>query len=172
MALHLMQRAIAQGSEVENTTTEGSFAQYAFAANELQIGAVYMLTGTVIVNDSNSTDTLTCRLRFGSNASAPASNTAIVATSATDVADGDIMSFTAYMQVRSTGSAGACVFWGFVSEIDAEAAATTPAFAFHQVVSSLDTTAALYFDASGTWSVAHADNEAAADAFVVTLISP
>ncbi len=171
MGYRLLSAAVAQGDEVENTTTEGSLAQHTFAANSLQVGKVYMITGSCNVNDSNSTDTLTLALRFGANATTPGSNTAIVSTAAIDAADSDIAAFVCYMTVRAvSASAGIVVFHGSICQSDAEAVGTTPMFGFHQVVSSLDTTSALYFDYSADWSVAHADNEVAADSFIVAEI--
>lgn len=169
MSYRLLSAAIAEGAEVENTTTEGALASYTFAANSLQPGKVYMITGSAVVNDSNSTDTITPRLRFGAN-TAPASNTAVAAGAAVDAADADVQSFICYMTVRSVGTAGSVVFHGSMSECDAAAAATTPVHGFSTVVSSLDTTAALYFQHSAEWSVAHADNEVASQSFIVAEI--
>ena len=167
MAFRLLSAAVAQGDEVENSTTEGSLAKHTFAANSLQAGKVYLISGSAIVNDNNSTDTVTLRLRFGTNATAPASNTAIVATAAINSGDGDVAVFSCWMTVRDADDSSAIAFHGSICQADAEAVGTTPMFGFHQVATSVDTTAALYFDFSATWSVAHADNEIAADSFVV-----
>jgi len=169
MAFNLLSAQIAEGTEVENTTTEGALASHTFGANALQVGKVYMITGSCVVNDNNSTDTLTLRLRFGASA-APASNTAVVATAAIDSADGDVAVFMAFLAVRSIGTAGSVVIHGTICQADAEAVGTTPMFGFHQVITSLDTTAALYLQYSAEWSVAHADNEVAATSFIVTEI--
>ena len=166
MPLRLLSAAVAQGSEHENSTDEGSIAKYTFAADELQVGKTYLITGSAIVNDSNGSDTLTLALRFGSSTTVT-SNTAVVASAAIDSADNDVAAFTCFMTVRSIGSSGSVVLHGFFAQADAEAVGTTPAFAFHQVVSSLNTEAALYLDYTADWSAAHADNEVAADSFVV-----
>lgn len=169
MAFNLLSAQIAEGTEVENTTTEGALASHTFAANSLQVGKVYLITGSALVVDSNSTDTLTLRLRIGASA-APASNTAVAATAAIDSADGDIAAFVAYMTVRAVGTAGSVVIHGSICQADAEAVGTTPMFGFHQVVTSLDTTAALNLQYSAEWSVAHADNEVSASSFIVAEI--
>ena len=169
MSVRLIAAAIAQGTEVENTTTEGALASHTFAADTLQVGAVYMITGSAKVIDSNSTDTITPRLRFGASTT-PGSNTAVAAGAAVDAADDDVQSFCAFMSVRSIGTAGVVWFHGSMSECDAAAAATTPMHGFSTTVASLDTTAALYFDYTAEWSVAHADNEVASESFVVAAL--
>jgi hypothetical protein len=169
MSYRQLAAQIAQGTEVENTTTEGALASHTFAANSLQVGKTYLITGSGIVNDNNSTDTITPRLRFGAS-TAPASNTAVAAGAAVDAADADVGSFICFMTVRAVGTAGSVVFHGSMSEMDAAAAATTPMHGFSTVVGSLDTTAPLYFQHSVEWSVAHADNEAASDSFIVAEI--
>lgn len=169
MAFNLLSAQIAEGTEVENTTTEGALASHTFAANSLQAGKVYLITGSALVVDNNSTDTLTLRLRFGASTT-PASNDPIVATAAIDVADNDVAVFVAYMTVRSVGTAGSVVFHGEICQADAEAVGTTPMFGFREVFTSLDTTAALYLQYSAAWSVAHADNEVSASSFIVAEI--
>ena len=167
MAFRLLTAATAQGTEVEATATEGSLAKHTFLADSLQPGKVYIITGSALVVDQNGTDEQVLRLRFGAHATLPASNTAIATTASIAVADGDVATFVCYMTVRSVGSAGVIAFHGSICQPDAEAVATTPMFGFHQVVTAMDTTAALYFDYSSDCDAAHADNEIAADSFVV-----
>jgi len=166
MSLRILALVTAIGAEVENTTTEGNLASHTFAADSLQAGKVYLITGSAVVVDNNSTDTLTLRLRFGSS-TLPASNTAVVTTAAIDSADADVATFICFMTVRSVGTAGVVAFHGSICQPDAEGVGTTPMFGFNQVQTAVDTTAALYFQYSAEWSVAHADNEVAADSFIV-----
>ena len=166
MPLRLLSADVAQGDAHTNSTTEGSLAQHTFAANALQAGKVYMITGSCIVSDSNSTDTLTLALRFGASTTV-ASNTAVVSAAAIDAADADAAAFVCWMSVRSVGTAGVVVFHGEICQADAIAVGTTPMFGFVQVVTGVDTTAALYFDLTADWSVAHAENIVAAESFIV-----
>ena len=166
MSLRLLAAAVAQGTAHANSTTETSLATHTFAANALQPGKVYMITGSCIVSDNNSTDTLTLALRFGASTTV-ASNTLVVGTAAINSKDADAAAFVCYMTVRSVGTAGVIVLHGSVCQADAIAVGTTPMFGFTKVITSVDTTAALYFDYTADWSVAHADNIVAAESFVV-----
>lgn len=159
--MRLIQAATAEGTEHENSTTEGSIARKSFAAYELQAGQVYHFACAIVVNDNNSTDTLTVAVRFGTTSATPASNTAIGTSAAVDVADADFAVVTGYISVQSATRA---VIYGFLSATDA--ANVEKACAFY-AVHTLDATVANYLDITLDWSVAHADNEAAAADFVV-----
>ncbi|MGA0944860.1 MAG: hypothetical protein ACO3UW_03710 [Candidatus Nanopelagicales bacterium] len=166
MSLRLLDVAVAQGDAHTNTTTEGSLARHTFAANALQAGKVYMVTGSCIVSDNNGTDTLTLALRFGAS-STVTSNTAVVSTAAIDSADADAAMFLCFVSVRSAGEAGVVVIHGEICQADAIAVGTTPTFGFTKVITGVDTTAALYLDLTADWSAAHADNIVAAESFLV-----
>ena len=153
----------AEGAEVENTTTEGAFASTAFPADFFQVGKVVRFSGTVIVNDNNSTDTLTGRIRFGGSET-PTSNTAIAATAAVDAADNDVLHVEGQITCRVAGSSGELLFSGLITDPDAEG---TAAGSFYHSLTAFDLTAASYLQMTGEWSVAHADNEAAAAAWIV-----
>lgn len=159
MSARIFDVITAEGTEVENTATEGAFAETIFPAGFWQVGKVVAFHGAVIVNDNNGTDTLTGRIRFGASAT-PASNTAVVATSAVDSADADVMIVEGQITCRAIdASAGVLVFSGTICDPDAEGQAMVSYFA---VVSSLDLQSDTYLQMTGTWSAAHADNEAAA----------
>ena len=160
MTARVIQYSTAEGAEVENTTTEGSFARRIFAANELEPGAVIKFSAGVVVNDSNSTDTLTVGVRFGSSAT-PGSNTACAASAAIDVADADQALVDGTIIVQSATRA---VMLCMVSAPDAKG---TVAVYPHVTVLTIAADTAYYLDITGLWSVAHADNEAAAAALAV-----
>lgn len=149
--------ATGEGAEVENTTTEGSLYRRIFQPGELVPGKVYQMRVPVIVNDNNSTDTCTLRVRFGTN-TAPASNTACGASAAINVEDADAALVIAYLEVQSASRA---VCYGMLSAPDA--ANVEKMCSFGPTVLTIATGGGPYYwDVSATWSVAHADNEVAA----------
>lgn len=160
----LRQIATGEGTEVENTTTEGSLARYVFAANELSAGKVFRGTCAAVVNDNNSTDTLTLGLRFGSSAT-PGSNTAIATSGAVDVADADQGICSWEIHVQSTTRAVA------ITKIQAPDAAGTGAIIQKATVLTIAPDTPYYLDFTALWSVAHADNEVAAATFTVSELS-
>jgi hypothetical protein len=90
-----------------------------------------------------------------------------VSTAAIDSADGDAGMFMGYMTVRSVGTAGVVVIHGVICQADAIGVGTTPTFGFVKVITGVDTTAPLYLDYTADWSVAHAENIVAAEAFIL-----
>jgi hypothetical protein len=156
MPERLTQIASGEGTEVENTTTEGSLYRKVFAKNELQPGKVYRMLVPVNVNDSNSTDTCALGVRFGSS-DAPASNTACGVSPAIDAADNDRGLVEAILEVHSTTRA---ICYGWISPLDA--ANVEDAHSFGPVVLTIAPDTAYNWDATAVWSVAHADNEVAA----------
>jgi hypothetical protein len=155
MSARIVQIATGEGAEHENTLVEGSFYRKVFAANELQPGKVYPFSCPVIVNDTNSTDTLTIAVRFGTSA-VPASNTLCGAGSAINVEDADVGVAFGWVEVHSTTRA---VVYGGISGPDTNG--TVALLGFAAVVTIAPNTA-YNLDVTGDWSVANADNEAAA----------
>lgn len=167
--LRLIEAITARGTEVENTTTEGSLARHTFPAGFWQEGKVVDVSASLHVVDNNSTDTLTPRIRFGASTS-PGSNTEIAAGAAVDVVDDDVglARFTITCRESTDDpSSVELVFAGFITSADA-----TPAIVpFKTIVTAVDTLAATYLDYTAEWSAAHADNEVAADTFEVRELS-
>jgi hypothetical protein len=155
------QISTAEGAEHENTTTEGSIARKAFAAGELLPGKVYGFECGVVVNDNNSTDTLTLAVRFGTS-STVTSNTAIATSAAVDVADADVAIVRGTISVQSDSR---LVFLVEMAEPDAIATITMKNQGPVLFASAANT--AYYLDVTADWSVAHADNEVAAMSFSV-----
>jgi len=161
MPHRITQIATGQGTEHENTTTEGSIARKIFVANELSPGKVYHFGATVEVVDNNSTDTLTLAVRFGSS-STVTSNTAVATSAAVDVADADQAVISGWIEVHSTTRAVIAIM---MSEADAIG---TISMKSHKAVLTIAADTAYYLDVTADWSVAHADNEVAADSFYVS----
>lgn len=154
----------ARGTEHENTTVEGSIASHTFAAGSLTPGKIFDISGAMIVVDNNSTDTLTLRLRFGTSTTVT-SNTACGASNAVDVADNDFAAISAKLHVVSSTRA---VLSGWIS--GADAANAEACYPIMQVLTIAAETA-YYLDWTADWSVAHADNECAAESFAVIEIA-
>jgi hypothetical protein len=154
--MSLLSVLTAAGTPVTDTTAETSMGGYTFPANFWQSGKVVKFSGLVRVIDSNSTDTLLVKVKVGS--------TAIITTAAVDVADGDVCAFSGVLACRDNpGATSTIVAQGFYGPADASG---TAALEFGAVVGSLNTAAALAFDVTATWSVAHADNECQLESLV------
>jgi len=151
----------AEGTEHENTTTEGSIARHLFGAGELLPGKIYGFECGVVVNDNNSTDTLTLALRFGTSATVT-SNTAIATSGAVDVADADVGLVKGTLHVQS---ATRIVFHVQIADPDAIGTITLDNHGPVLFTSAAET--AYYLDVTADWSVAHADNEVAAMSWAV-----
>lgn len=159
--MRLIASLAAQGTEVENTTDETVFQGFTIPADYLSEGMTLKLRVGVKVLDNNSTDTLTVRGRLGG---ATLTGTAWFTSTAVDVVDDDICVIDVEVKVRSIGTAGEVVVCGVASDPDAAGIA---AGAHLAVIGSLDTTADLFLEVTGEWSVAHAENEAACEFFNV-----
>lgn len=151
---------LAEGAEHENTTVEGSIASHTFAAGSLTPGKLYIAQGAVVVNDNNSTDTSTLRVRFGSS-STVTSNTAVAASAAINVEDADFAGALIYIHCQTTTR---IVISTLLSAPDA---AGVEAAYWHYAEVTIDQATEYYLDLTNDWSVAHADNEIAAAAWAV-----
>lgn len=156
--------ATAQGTEHENTTTEGSIATHAFAAGSLTPGKIYAISGGMTVVDNNSTDTLTLALRFGSSDTV-GSNTSCGASAAVDAVDADYACIRAELHVQ-TATRAVMLAW-----VQAPDATGVEAVYAHTTVLTIDQDTAYRVDWTADWSVAHADNECASEAWAVLEIA-
>ena len=159
---------VADGTSHENTATEGSLDQLAIPANTLVAGSTIRIWASGIVEDNNSTDTLTVFIRLGTSTTV-ASNEAVFTSTAVDSADADVYALNGVIQIRTAGSSGTAV--AMFSFQDPDAVATTPAWQL-KASFAVDTTSKLYLDFSADWSVAHADNETISNMFVVDIVNP
>ena len=160
---------VADGTSHENNATEGSLEKLAIPANTLVAGSTIRVWASGIVEDNNSTDTLTIFIRLGAHATLPASNIAAFTSTAVDSADADVYALNGVIQIRTAGSSGTAV--AVFSFQDPDAAATAPAWQL-KASFSVNTTSKLYLDFSADWSVAHADNETNSNMFVVDIVNP
>lgn len=157
----IVQMSASEGAEHENTTTENTIARKTFSPGELTAGKVYTGTVGVIVNDNNSTDTLTLAVRFGTTSATPASNTSGGASSAVDSEDADQAVVKWELHVQTATRAILYV------DMQAPDAKGTGAVTRHMTVLTIVATSTYYLDVTADWSVAHADNEVAASSVVV-----
>ena len=157
---------VADGTSHENNATEGSLEKLAIPANALVPGSTIRIWASGIVEDNNSTDTLTIFIRLGTHATLPASNVAAFTSAAIDAVDADVYALHGVIQIRTATTAVA--MWSYQ---DPDAAATTPKFQ-NTAEFAVDTTSAMYLDFSADWSVAHAENETNATMFVVDIVNP
>ena len=159
---------VAAGTSHENSTDEASMSQYIIPAKTLVAGSTIRFWAAGVVEDNNSTDTLTMAVRLGTSTTVT-SNTAVFSTAAVDVADDDIYCLQGMIQIRTAGSSGTAV--AMMSYQDSDATGTAPKWNY-KASFAVDTTSALYLDITGDWSVAHADNEANSEMFVVDIVTP
>lgn len=144
-------------AEVEDTTTPTNFDKnYTFPANDIEVGDVINIKGYVYILDTNSTDTLLIKLLFA--------GVELHATTALDVADGDLFIFEMTVIVRTIGASGTFIAFGMITQ-DAPGGAMV---SVEQQSSAIDTTGTNLVAVQATWSVAHADNEVRLEGLVVT----
>ena len=146
------------GREHENSTDAADLFSYYIPANKLEVGDIVRIKVFCTVVDSNSSDTLTPILNFGSSA--------IATGAALDVADDDIIYAWADVHVTASGSSGAMTA---ISEIRTDAVGGTVVIG-QTALTSKDTTSTIPVALNVDWSAAHADNEVRIDAFSVELI--
>lgn len=151
----------AAGTAHTDSTDETVLASYALPANHFQAGKVYHLHAAAIAVDQNSTDTLTVNVRVGPTT---LTGTIVATTGAVDAADNDKVIVDIYLTVRNVGSASIVIVSGVGTVVGAEGTATARAV-FESL--SLDSTVAQNIELTADWSVAHADNEVRADAFLL-----
>lgn len=159
--MRLLHAATAAGTTHTDSTDEAALASYAFPANFWQVGKVVRAKAAIVVADNNSTDTLTLKTRFGASALA---GTAVATSGAIDAVDGDLSVVDIEITCRAVGAAGS--FAVSVLQADPDAAGISVE-AYFAVVTAIDTTAATYVAVTADWSVAHADNQVAAQSWTV-----
>jgi predicted RecA/RadA family phage recombinase len=149
---------VAASTAVTNTTSETAFDQsYTFVANALKAGQRINIRAQVIATATNSTDTLTVKLKIGS--------TVIVATAAVDVANSDIAYIDADVTIRTDGASGTIVAAGHQA---LGTPGTVTAKPFNLASTAIDTTATQAITVTATWSVASASNSCRLDQLIIT----
>ncbi len=153
----------ASSDPVSNTTSETPFDQSVMVpANLLSVGSVLRIDAKVSVPSGNSTDTLTLKLKLGSQV--------LVTSPAVDVTNGggDCGVLSAIVTVRSIGSSGSLtansqVGLGVPGTATMRVGGVAGAF-------TLDTTAAQAVTVTATWSAMSASDQAVLEDLVVTLV--
>lgn len=153
----------AAGTAVSNTTTETSLASWAVSANELQPNKLYRVTGAIRSTATNSTDTLTVTIRWGTS-STMSSNTSVFATTAVDQVNDDVVVFAFDLHVQTATRVAVS---GFISDADAEGSKLLGSV-YHILTTAKDT--AYRLDVTATWSVANSGNSCQAEAFTIVEI--
>lgn len=157
----LIYALVAAGTALTNSTSETVLASTELPAYSKQKDKVYHIHAAAIATATNSTDTLTVRLRVGPTT---LTGTVVGSSGAVDVANNDVVTADIWCTVRAAGAASAVLCSGYVATLGAEGTATARV-AFEQL--SLDTTVAQKLELTGQWSVASASNSCRADAFIV-----
>ena len=140
---------VAVSTSLENTIVATTFDKFATLAGEnLKAGDVIEIDALVWVEDQNSTDTLAIILYVGTEA--------IVTTSAVDVADNDLFHVHAEVHVNTAGASGYLAAHGVYTFGVPGTAVPTP---FRKAAAAEDLSGDVVVKLTGTWSVAHADNE-------------
>jgi predicted RecA/RadA family phage recombinase len=148
-------------SAIANTTAETAFDKsHTIQANTLQVGDVLKIRAQAIAPSTNSTDTLTLKLKLGT--------TLIAATSAVDVANNDIGYFDATVVVRGIGSGGTIAGTG-EQTLGTPGTATVKPFAL--AATTVDTTVDQAITVTATWSVANAGDSCRLDMLTVERLS-
>jgi hypothetical protein len=161
-ALRLIACAIAAGALVEDDTVETSFASQPFTDDHApSYPKVYQFEAGITVTDNNSTDTLTPRIRFGTS-DIVGDNTEIWAGAAVDVVDGDVGMITGSITFQSATR----IVFRIRGTDGVDASATLNSTDALRLFTGTAETA-YRLDVTGQWSVAHADNQAAAMSFEV-----
>ena len=159
---------VAAGSTTATSSAENKTAQYTIPANTLVAGSTIRVRWVVLSSaiDASGTDTLICRLRFGSDGSTMASDTECAVNTAVDQAVNDFCCGDMIIQIRSTTKA---VAFGTISDSDAlgsklVSAQFEPEFTFNAAVDN-------YVSITTQFSTTDA-NLAATQAFVVDIVNP
>jgi len=158
---------VAAGSTTATSDAENECTEYVIPANTLVAGSTIRvrwvtLSGTI---DASGTDTLICRLRFGSSTTA-SSNTECAVSTAVDQAANDFSVGDMVIQIRTATTA---VAFGTIADSDAlgsklVSAQFEPSF-------TIDTTVANYINVTTQFSTTDA-NLATTHGFIVDIVNP
>lgn len=153
----------AASSAVSNTITETAFSvSYTIPAGTLVAGESIDIDWQGIATSTNGTDTLRIRVYLGGT-----SGTLLYDHAAQDVANNDVFLGTYRLIIRSVGSSGTVVGYGWGKSV--AAAEGTATFKDDILASTtVNTTAAQDIVVSATWSAASASNSCRLDFLRVT----
>lgn len=153
--------ATAASAAVTNTVTETTFdnSGVTIPASSLSAGDVIRVRAQGIATATNSTDTLTVKLKLGS--------TVVATTGAVDSANNDIFYIDFDIAVRTVGATGTIVAAGLVANGVQGTVTAKPALLASTTV---DTTASLALGVTATWSVANSGNSCRLDVCDIQII--
>ena len=161
--------AVAAGSTTATSSAENMTARYTIPANTLVAGSTIRVRWVTLSStvDAGGTDTLICRLRFGSNGTTMTSDTECAVSTAVDQAANDFSVGDMIIQVRTATTA---VAFGTIADSDAlgsklVSAQFEPSF-------TISTTVANYVSVSTQHSGSHVENLATTQGFVVDIVNP
>jgi len=153
----LLYSATAASALITNTTDETAFDKtYSIPANTLRVGDVIRIKGHVTTPSTNSTNTLTLKVKLGS--------TILLASAAVDVANGDIGAFEVEVIVRTVGASGTIVAIGDIGLGVIGTVGLNPKLL---ASTAIDTTAAQAVTVTATWSAASESNTVRLDSLSV-----
>lgn len=156
---------VAAGTALTNSTVETALSSYTIPANTLVVGSTIRCWAQGIATATNSSDTLTIYLRFGTSTTT-ASNEAVFTSTSPDAVNNDVFALHAVIQVRTATTAVA-----MISYQDPDAVATAPKWLL-KAEFAINVTAANYLQCSADWSVANAGNSCRSDMFIVDVVNP
>jgi hypothetical protein len=153
MGFKLINVETSAGTALSNSTAETVLSSHSFPAYFWQPGKVVWVRGSVRSTATNATDTLIVKVRLGATT---LTGTALFTSATIDQVNDDTCVFDLMLTCRDADSSSTIVACGFASPPDATSTAVvsvapTP-------TASLDLTAAILLEVTGTWSVASASN--------------
>jgi hypothetical protein len=155
----MIYESVAASAAVTATSTETTFDKsVTIPANDLVAGSVVRVRAQVIATATNSTDTLTLKVKIG--------GVTLVTTGAVDVANNDIGFIDATATVRTAGASGTMVATGLQG---LGVPGTVTAKPFLMGSTALDTTVAVPVIVTAQWSSTNAGNSCRLDVLTVEL---
>jgi hypothetical protein len=149
---------VAASTAVANTTTETLFDKnFSIPAGYLSAGDRLRIRYQGIATATNSTDTLVVKLYVGG-----LTGTALLASTATDVANNNIFTGEFDLVVRTAGASGTMAGVGSQAIVPAATNVAVPVFGI-LASTAIDTTAAQVVGVGATWSVANAGDSCRLD---------
>jgi hypothetical protein len=148
---------VADGTTTPAGTSEVVLGSRTFPIGALQAGKVIKFEALTRTTDSNSTDTLTVRVRLGPTT---LTGTAILETAAVDQADNDVCRIEGTLVVRDVDGASVIECFGTYNDPDAVGTAVK-VWSSKITALDLDPQVAVLLEITGQWSASHADNDVA-----------
>jgi hypothetical protein len=150
-----------------STTNEEALGSYTIPADTLKANSVLRVRFGVFVTNSDSTDTLTVRLRLGPTT---LTGTAIFTSAATDAVNSNILYGDITLIARAApGATAACSAYGLATYTQAASGTAAPV-AFRMAPTNFATNGALHLEVTSQWSVAHANNDATCEFVEVEIL--